>query len=161
MAKIWQKNEEKSCSICLQFNPLLHECSNIFFHFSPQTSHQNVTSSSRMGTRKLGFGYPQYHGEIELSTFAVALHFEKSSNMAKNDEKPCSTCLKPISSLYSRYSKIRFRVPVLPLVTRTCVILISATESHRSHIKKEKFSRRFLLTRETLIPALNFTTTSF
>ena len=52
-------------------------------------------------------------------------------------------------------------MPITPLFTRTCVILISATESHRSHIKKEKFSRRFLLTRETLIPALNFTTTSF
>ena len=70
-----------------------------------------------MGTQKLGFGYyPQYHGEIELSTFAVAPHFEKSSNMAKNEEKPCSTCLKPISPLYSRYPKIRFWVPVLPLV---------------------------------------------
>ena len=27
------------------------------------------------------------------STFG-ALHFEKSSNMAKNEEKPCLTCLK-------------------------------------------------------------------
>ena len=32
------------------------------------------------------------------STFG-ALHFEKSSKMAKNEEKACSTCVQPISRI--------------------------------------------------------------
>ena len=34
------------------------------------------------------------------STFGV-LHFDKSSNMAKNEEKPCSTCLQAIFPWYT------------------------------------------------------------
>ena len=49
------------------------------------------------------------------STFG-ALHFEKSSNMAKNEEKPCLTCLQPISPWHWRYPKPGFRVLISLLI---------------------------------------------
>ena len=36
----------------------------------------------------------------DLSMFSGRPNFEKSLNMAKNEEKPRSTCLKPISPQY-------------------------------------------------------------
>ena len=38
----------------------------------------------------------------DFSKFPVH-HFEKPSNLAKNEEKPSSTCLQPISPLYCVY----------------------------------------------------------
>ena len=53
--------------------------------------------------------------------------WKKSSNMAKNEEKPCSTCLQPISPNYCRYPKSGFRVPVPPLATKTREVLLYYT----------------------------------
>ena len=54
------------------------------------------------------------------SPFGGALHFEKSTNngksLAKNEAKPCSTSLQPISPWYYRYLKPGFWIPVLPLI---------------------------------------------
>ena len=52
------------------------------------------------------------------------LHFEKSSNLAKNEENPCSTCLQPISLSYCGYLKPVFRVPFPPLWKRAAAILL-------------------------------------
>ena len=42
-----------------------------------------------------------------MGTFGV-LHFEKSSNLANNDEKSCSICLKPFSQYILQVSETRF-----------------------------------------------------
>ena len=54
-------------------------------------------------------------------------NFEKSSykyvmSMAKNEEKP-STCLQPTCRLIPDYPKIRFQVPVLPLLASILMLL--------------------------------------
>jgi len=36
--------------------------------------------------------------------------------LAKNEEKPCSTCLQPISPWHDGYPKCKFRVPIPPLL---------------------------------------------
>ena len=38
-------------------------------------------------------------------------------NLAKNEEKPCSTCLQPKFSTDSKYQKIRFQIPAPPSVS--------------------------------------------
>ena len=43
-------------------------------------------------------------------------NFEKSSNMAINEVKPCSTCLKPISLANSEYPKMHFWRHYLSLI---------------------------------------------
>ena len=54
------------------------------------------------------------------------LYFEKSSNMAKNEEKnPCSTCLQLISPRYCGYPNPGFRIPVPPLLCIREVIYLS------------------------------------
>ena len=49
------------------------------------------------------------------STFGV-FHFEKCKNLAKNEEKPCSTCLKLIFRLNPGTRKSDFGLPDLSLV---------------------------------------------
>ena len=44
-------------------------------------------------------------------------NFEKSSNLAKNEKKPCSTCIPPISPWYSGYPNIGYWVLIPLLVT--------------------------------------------
>ena len=56
----------------------------------------------------------------DFSKFCSAfstLHFEKSSNLAKKVEKPCSTCF-----LHGRYPISGCRVPIPPLICRTQLI---------------------------------------
>ena len=49
-----------------------------------------------------------------------ALHVEKSSNMAKNEEKPCSTCLSTyFSTVFCWNPKPGFWVPIPPLLNST------------------------------------------
>ena len=81
-----------------------------------------VNISDRLGTQKIFLGtfgirqkmvlmqveqgFSSFFAQIvgifeDFSKFHSKLHFEKSTNMpktwAKNEEKPCSTCLKPNS----------------------------------------------------------------
>ena len=86
---------------------------------------QAVVSSDESGTQNLGFGFWKCHGEMGLwqveqgfssflaKIFGIFDDFSKflqhlwhtslyeitkyAKNLAKNEEKPCSTCLKPIS----------------------------------------------------------------
>ena len=53
---------------------------------------------------------------FKFPSASSTLHFEKSSNMAKNEVKPCSNCLKPISTWHCGHPKPGFWVPIPPLV---------------------------------------------
>ena len=82
-----------------------------------------MSFSDEIGTLNPDFVYLQYHGDIMglrkfeqgFSSFFAIFddfskwsmpkplgNFGKSSNMAKNVEKPCSTCLNPIFWLGTR-----------------------------------------------------------
>ena len=60
------------------------------------------------------------------------LHFEKSANLAKNEEMPCSTCRKPISPLHFENPKPRFRVPNTPSLIHTMLRMNMVGQRHNS-----------------------------
>ena len=72
----------------------------------------------------------------------AAKHFEKSSNMPKiwpkNEEKPCTTCLKSISPWHFQTLKPGFRVPELSLNTYLNEILLKNSVTVRDCINKQQ-----------------------
>ena len=82
-----------------------------------------------MGLRQVEQGFSSFFAKFlaYLVIFQSGPHqrcsgnFEKSSNMAKiwqkNEEKPCSTCLKPISPWHFQNPKPRFWVHTDPSLT--------------------------------------------
>ena len=57
-------------------------------------------SSQKMGLRPVEHGFSSFFaifdGFLKVERTEVLWKFEKSSNMEKNEEKPCPSCRKPI-----------------------------------------------------------------
>ena len=76
--------------------------------------------------------------EFSSSCTALLKIIKYGKNLAKNEEKPCSTCLKSISPWHFQTLKPGFRVPELSLNTYLNEILFKNSVTVRDCINKQQ-----------------------